>query len=122
MERWETEYVTSASQATASRTLLVPEKGLLRSPGGVSGVLCRGSGETNAEAASFQFEDIMPQEQPTDTPSEGRVAVRQGLPSAVSIVIAVCFKWNLWRIMYFFFALAAWQCKPLHCGCKGEDY
>ena len=83
--------VTSASQATVSRTLLVPEKGLLRSPGGVSGVLCRGSGETNAESASFQFEDIMPQEQAADTHSEARVAVRQGLPSTVSIVIAVCF-------------------------------
>ena len=91
MERWETEYVTSASEAKAYTTLLVPEKGVLRSPGGVSDVLCRGSGETNAEAASFQFEDIMPQEQLTDTPSEGRVLVRQGLPSAVSIVIAVCF-------------------------------
>ena len=91
MERWETEYVTSACEAKAFRALLLPEKVLLRSPGGVSGVLCRRSGETNAEAASFQFEDIMPQEQPTDTPSVGSVAVRQRLPSAVSIVIAVCF-------------------------------
>ena len=23
--------------------------------------------------------------------------------------------------VHFFFALAAWQCKPLHCDCKGED-